>query len=55
MIVLKGVRKPKKGHIFLPNQPLSICDKTAIGLKNFKNKDIFISNSSWHYQGDECW
>lgn len=42
------------GHILLPNQPLAICDKTAGKLKNLDNKDIFISPSTWFYDGGGC-
>ncbi|QLE00785.1 arsenosugar biosynthesis arsenite methyltransferase ArsM [Galbibacter sp. BG1] len=44
----------KKGHILLQNQPLAICDKTANALKNLNRDDIFISESTWHYDGGGC-
>ena len=44
----------KKGHILVKNQPLAICDKTANALKNLKRNDIFISESSFHYDGGGC-
>ena len=44
----------KKGHVLLKNQPLAICDKTANTLKNLKRNDIFISESTFHYDGGGC-
>lgn len=44
----------KKGHVLVKNQPLAICDKTANALKNLKRKDIFISESTFHYDGGGC-
>ncbi|MBK8681018.1 MAG: arsenosugar biosynthesis arsenite methyltransferase ArsM [Chitinophagales bacterium] len=41
----------KKGHILMPNQPLSICDKTALQFQTLDRKDIFISESTWFYDG----
>lgn len=41
----------KKGHILLQNQPLAICDKTA---KDLNRDDIFISDSTFHYDGGGC-
>jgi hypothetical protein len=43
-----------KGHVLMPNQPLSICDKTAGALNALKRKDIFISESTWFYDGGGC-
>lgn len=43
-----------KGHVLLQNQPLSVCDKTAANLKNLNRKDIFISPSTYHYNGGGC-
>ncbi|MBA3666020.1 MAG: arsenosugar biosynthesis arsenite methyltransferase ArsM [Bacteroidetes bacterium] len=43
-----------KGHTLLQNQPLAICDKTANALKSLNRKDIFISNSTWFYDGGGC-
>jgi SAM-dependent methyltransferase len=42
------------GHILLKNQPLAICDKTAKQLKQTGNNDIFISESTYHYDGGGC-
>ena len=44
----------KKGHILFPNQPLTICDKTAEALKALYRNDIFISESTWFYDGGGC-
>lgn len=44
----------KKGHIILQNKPLAICDKTAGAFENFKRNDIFISESTYHYDGGGC-
>ena len=43
-----------KGHVLLPNQPLAICDKTANALASLKRKDIYISESTFHYDGGGC-
>ena len=44
----------KAGHILHKNQPLAICDKTAKALKKLNQKDIFISKSTFHYDGGGC-
>jgi len=44
----------KKGHILMPNQPLAVCDKTAGALKSLGQKDLFISESTWFYDGGGC-
>lgn len=44
----------KKGHMMLQNQPLAICDKTAGDLKALNRDDIFISSSTWFYDGGGC-
>lgn len=43
-----------KGHILLKNQPLAICDKTARALKALKRDDIYLSESTYHYDGGGC-
>jgi SAM-dependent methyltransferase len=43
-----------KGHVLLPNQPLAICDKTANALASLGRKDIYISESTFHYDGGGC-
>lgn len=42
------------GHVLLPNQPLAICDKTAAALNRLEREDIFISESTYHYDGGGC-
>lgn len=44
----------KKGHTLLPNQPLAICDKTAKALGDLGREDIFISESTYFYDGGGC-
>lgn len=44
----------KLGHILLKNQPLAICDKTAGALASLGRDDIFISESTYHYDGGGC-
>lgn len=44
----------KKGHVLMKNQPLAICDKTANALANLNRSDIFISESTYHYNGGGC-
>lgn len=44
----------KKGHVLMPNQPLSVCDKTAKALAKLHRKDIFISESTYFYDGGGC-
>ncbi|UTW61148.1 arsenosugar biosynthesis arsenite methyltransferase ArsM [bacterium SCSIO 12741] len=43
-----------KGHIMMPNQPLSVCDKTAGALASLNRSDLFISDSTWFYDGGGC-
>jgi SAM-dependent methyltransferase len=42
------------GHVLSRNQPLSICDKTASNLSKLQRSDIFISDSTYHYDGGGC-
>lgn len=44
----------QKGHILLQNQPLAICDKTAKALSDLGRDDIYISESTFHYDGGGC-
>lgn len=44
----------EKGHVLLPNQPLSVCDKTAGNLKASNRNVIFISESTFFYDGGGC-
>ena len=43
-----------KGHNLLPNQPLAVCDKTARNLADLNREDIYVSDSTWHYDGGGC-
>ena len=43
-----------KGHVLMPNQPLSVCDKTAAALARLNRNDIFISPSTYFYDGGGC-
>ncbi|MGB4399350.1 MAG: arsenosugar biosynthesis arsenite methyltransferase ArsM [Daejeonella sp.] len=43
-----------KGHVLLSNQPLAVCDKTAANLASIGRADLFISSSTWFYDGGGC-
>ena len=43
-----------KGHVLMPNQPLAVCDKTAGALSALGRDDIFISDSTYFYDGGGC-
>ena len=43
-----------KGHTLLQNQPLAVCDKTAKALADLGRDDIYISESTFHYDGGGC-
>jgi SAM-dependent methyltransferase len=43
-----------KGHVLMKNQPLAICDKTAAAIASLDRNDIFISESTFHYNGGGC-
>jgi len=42
------------GHLLTPNSPLAICDKTAGALALLKREDIYISESTYFYDGGGC-
>jgi SAM-dependent methyltransferase len=44
----------KKGHTLMANMPLAVCDKTAGALANLGRNDIFISQSTYFYDGGGC-
>jgi SAM-dependent methyltransferase len=44
----------KKGHSLMQNMPLAVCDKTANALASLGRDDIFISGSTFHYDGGGC-
>ena len=43
-----------KGHVLLQDQPLSVCDKTSDDLKKLNRSDIYISPSTYFYDGGGC-
>ena len=43
-----------KGHVLMQNQPLSVCDKTATALEAVGGDEIFISPSTFFYDGGGC-
>jgi SAM-dependent methyltransferase len=43
-----------KGHVMTPNQPLAVCDKTAAALSALCRSDIYLSESTFHYDGGGC-
>jgi SAM-dependent methyltransferase len=44
----------KNGHVLMKNQPLAVCDKTAAAIASLSRNDIFISESTFHYNGGGC-
>jgi len=44
----------KNGHVLMPNQPLAVCDKTADALSSLSRDDIYISESTYFYDGGGC-
>ena len=44
----------KAGHVMMKNQPLAICDKTAKNIKSLGREDIFVSKSTFFYDGGGC-
>ena len=44
----------EKGHVLMYNQPLAICDKTANHLALLGRNDIYISESTYFYDGGGC-
>lgn len=43
-----------KGHVMTPNQPLAVCDKTAAALARLGRDDLYLSESTWFYDGGGC-
>lgn len=43
-----------KGHTLLNNQPLAVCDKTAAALQALNRSDIYLTPSTWFYDGGGC-
>lgn len=44
----------KKGHLLMNNQPLAVCDKTASALEALGRTDMYISPSTYFYDGGGC-
>jgi SAM-dependent methyltransferase len=44
----------KKGHTLMANMPLAVCDKTAGALADLGRDDIFVSESTFFYDGGGC-
>jgi hypothetical protein len=44
----------KKGHTLAQNQPLAVCDKTAKALLALARDDIYVSGSTYFYDGGGC-
>ena len=42
------------GHTLFQNQPMAICDKTAAALSALDREDIYISESTYFYDGGGC-
>ncbi|MEO6191242.1 MAG: arsenosugar biosynthesis arsenite methyltransferase ArsM [Saprospiraceae bacterium] len=42
------------GHVLLQNQPMSVCDKTANNFLEMERDDIFVSESTFFYDGGGC-
>ena len=42
------------GHVLMPNQPLAICDKTAGAIAALGRDDMYISESTYFYDGGGC-
>lgn len=43
-----------KGHVLQRDLPLAVCDKTAAALAVLGRRDLFISASTFHYDGGGC-
>ncbi|MDO8369039.1 MAG: arsenosugar biosynthesis arsenite methyltransferase ArsM [Saprospiraceae bacterium] len=44
----------QKGHVLARNMPLPVCDKTANALASLRRDDLFISESTFFYDGGGC-
>jgi SAM-dependent methyltransferase len=42
------------GHVLSFNQPLAVCDKTAARLHSLGRSDLFITDSTYFYDGGGC-
>lgn len=43
-----------KGHTLAINQPLAVCDKTAGNLQALGREDLYVSESTYFYDGGGC-
>jgi len=43
-----------KGHTLVQNMPLAVCDKTAAALGSLGMPDLYISGSTFFYDGGGC-
>ncbi|MEM8875611.1 MAG: arsenosugar biosynthesis arsenite methyltransferase ArsM [Planctomycetota bacterium] len=43
-----------KGHVLPKNMPLAVCDKTGAALAALGRDDIYVTESTFHYQGGGC-
>lgn len=43
-----------KGHTLFPNAPASVCDKTANALLALGRPDLYVSDSTFFYDGGGC-
>ncbi|NUM82004.1 arsenosugar biosynthesis arsenite methyltransferase ArsM [bacterium] len=44
----------QKGHVLQYNQPLAVCDKTANALLALRRNDIYVTESTYFYDGGGC-
>jgi ubiquinone/menaquinone biosynthesis C-methylase UbiE len=44
----------RSGHILQQGVPAAVCDKTAANLANSHPAEIFVTDSTWHYNGGGC-
>jgi len=44
----------RAGHVLTRDQPLGVCDKTAARLEGLGRQDLFVTPSTWFYDGGGC-
>lgn len=44
----------RAGHVIRRDQPLAVCDKTASRLESLGRADLFVTASTWFYDGGGC-
>ncbi len=44
----------QKGHNLFKNQPIAVCDKTSSDLAKLGRDDIYLSESTYFYDGGGC-